>query len=96
MPARGAMLGNETVNAPQIEFSFADCLHVFVVCEALIFTRVCSLEELAKTTKRRAHEIRHGRSPGFNESVADDKKSYQPQAVWGGLTDIYQKSRNSV
>src|SRR5437763_3444249 len=56
------MTGDEIVNATQIEFGFHDCSCVFVVTS--VSARVCGLEEQAQTMERRAHEIRHGESPG--------------------------------
>jgi hypothetical protein len=37
----GAMASDEIVHAAQIEFGFADCFYVFVVCEASISEDAC-------------------------------------------------------
>ena len=37
------MASDEIVHAAQIEFGFADCFYVFVVCEAFMSEDVCGL-----------------------------------------------------
>ena len=80
---KGAVLGDEIVDATKVSFGLGQSIIILAACEAVTSQPIRGLLEHAETTKRRADRFRHSVSPDCDRGETTVLGTEGVKQKWG-------------